>query len=287
MASTRELRRRIRSVKSTKQITKAMELVSASKMRRASTATIASRPYATRLHDMVSYVLQDESLTGSHPLLEKREVKKVLIVAIASDRGLAGAYNSTVYKKAIQLQHELKSDGAEVGFITWGKKMATMLHRGHLTVKQTYDNASSTPNPQEVVLLSQYLCTSFQTGTYDQIYMVFTEFHSMLRQEVTELQVLPILSVVGPSKPVEFLIEPSAPEVLSALLPRVVEVELYQAILESLASEHSARRMAMRNATDNASSMIDDLTLTYNGVRQGAITQELAEITSGAASLSN
>ena len=288
MASTRDIRRRIKSVKSTKQITKAMELVATSKMRRASEATLASRPYTAESWQIVQDILsrpQDEQI--SHPLLQARAVKNVLIVAIASDRGLAGVYNAAVSKLAYQLLKEQQAAGHQVSFITMGRKIEQSVLQFGAPILQSYPHLSTHPLVEDIWPLASFLVESYLGKQFDQVLVVYTNFTSLLRQEATSKQLIPLKPEALPeeARSWEFLFEPTPREVLDSLLPRLVEIQLYQSILESLASEHAARRIAMKNATDNASEMIDDLTLTYNGLRQSAITQEIAEITSGAASL--
>ena len=292
MPSTRELRRRIRSVRSTRQITKAMELVSASKMRRASEGALASRPYSHRLLEVVQDILHTDGIRETHPLLAVRPVFKVVAIAISSDQGLAGTYNSAVIRQSLAFAREQQAQGRVVAFITWGRKVEQALVRAGIPVVQSYPHASTHPLPSDTAPLGTYLVEAFRSGQFDQVALISTDFISMLRQEVRQETLLP-LGLASPQKgdealqPVHaFTYEPSPAEVLTTLLPRLIEVRIFQALLESLASEHSARCMAMKNATDNASDIIDDLTLTYNGVRQSAITQEIAEITSGAAALS-
>jgi F-type H+-transporting ATPase subunit gamma len=291
MPSTRELRRRIKSVKATKQLTKALELVSASKMRRTSEAMFASRPYTDRMNHLIQDIMNrfgDSPI--SSPLLERRPVKNIVVVAIASDRGFAGVYNTAIIKRAHQFCEEQKSLGHSVSFITMGKKLESAFSRLGLAILQSYPHQGTNPHREEIWPISATVTDSFIGKKCDESYVLHTTFISLLRQETTMTQLLPFQTTT-PTEPLvsktEFIYEPSPEAVLASLLPRLVEVQLYQALLESLASEHAARRMAMKNATDNASDMIDDYTLIYNGLRQSAITQEIAEITSGAAALSS
>jgi len=288
MPSTREIRRRIKSVKSTKQITKAMELVSASKMRRASEAALGSRPYADRLNDLVHVLLGGSEEGLEHPFLTQPNSKVIVVVAIASDRTLAGAYNTSVARQATQFYKEQTAAGYEVKFITWGRTLTGIIARLGYPILQSYEHGNVRPTSESVLPIIESLGKSFLAGELCKVEVIYTRFVSLLRQEVQSEQLLPIqLSPAQPSsQAIEFTIEPSSDRVLEALFPRLIETQLYHALLESLASEHSARRMAMKSATDNAGDMIDDLTLTYNGLRQSAITRELAEITGGAASLS-
>lgn len=295
MASTRELRRRIKSVRSTRQITKAMELVSSAKMRKSSEATFASRPYASRLNHLLQDILRTpEDLQGhafNHPLLQAKflkpkDEKKVLAIAIASDRGMAGVYNSAVLKQSLKLVKDKTEAGFAVDFITVGKKIESGLLLAGQNIVQSYPNFSSHPTLHDTHPLTAAATHGFIQEGYVEVVLIFTEFFSMLRQEAMLYPLIPLVPTFEEEREVEFIFEPSPEKILDELIPRLIEVKLYQCILESLASEHSARRLAMKNATDNASDMIEDLTLTFNGLRQSAITQEIAEITSGAAALS-
>lgn len=308
MPSTRELRRRIKSVKSTRQITKAMELVAASKMRHATEATLASRPYAAKIWLLLKDIIENPLESVTHPLMEARPVTKIATLVITSDRGMAGVYNTAVLKAALEYANLQKSLGREVSFITLGKKGLDGLTKAGQNVFQSYPLFNTHPTAADFSPIAKSIIQSFINQEFDLFNVIYTEFFSMLRQDIAYENILPLQNSsidenvnlpenssleqeeaqVKPEGGVrEFIYEPNPSEVLDQLLPQIVEVRLYQALLESLASEHSARRMAMRNATDNASSMLDDLSLTYNSLRQGAITQELAEITSGAAALQN
>jgi F-type H+-transporting ATPase subunit gamma len=309
MPATREIRRRIRSVRSTRQITKAMELVAASKMRRATESTLNSRPYARRTWEILNDLTGSFQLTEDirHPLLENRPVQRELAVVIGSDRGLAGAFTTNLLRQCLALSRQPHP----VDFITMGKKIEHALSLFGLPLIQSYPHTPTHPTTEDIIPITSFCLRSFQTGQYDRVSIVFTEYYSLLRQEVLVRQLLPLLpdardveDAAPPNPPVAeepaghpsrlrpgapggryFLYEPDINQVLDTLLPRFVEVHVYQALLESLASEHSSRRMAMKSATDNASGMLDDLTLTYNSLRQAAITNEIAEITGGAAAL--
>lgn len=288
MPSTRELRARIKSVKSTRQITKAMELVAAAKMRRASEATLTSRPYVRRASEVVFDLVRRPVEGVTHPLIADREVKNILVFAIASDRGLAGAYNANLGKATLSLWKEQENLGRSVSFITMGKSIDRLLKKTGANLVQSYPHTPTHPTSADLVPISKYMVDRFMAGEVDQVVVAYTDFASLMTQEVKLKTLLP-LKPPAPENPLDdnrqFMYEPSPAVVLEAVLPRLLEAELYQCLQESLASEHASRRMAMKSATDNASDMIDDLTLTYNGVRQGSITQELAEITGGAAAL--
>lgn len=289
MPSTRDLRRRIKSVRSTRQITKAMELVATAKMRRATEATLASRPYVQRIAEVLTDLLKKANRNDefNHPLLTKRAVKTTLIFAISSDRGLAGSYNTNLVKTALEFTKQQQAAGAEVAFITMGKKLERTLAKTNLNLVQSYPHTPTHPSTADILPIGQALQEGFLSGKYDQVMVLYTNFTSMLSQEAILAPLLPlqIQNTESITEVRDFLYEPTATQVLDIILPRLVEVELYQYLQESLASEHAARRMAMKSASDNASDMIDDLTLTYNGIRQGNITREIAEIVGGAAAL--
>ncbi len=296
MASTRELRSRIKSVKATRQITKAMELVSTAKMRRASEATLASRPYTMRAWQIIGDLARKPIEGLSHPLTADREVQQVLVFAISSDRGLAGSYSSNLTKAALQLMRERRNLGQTVSFITMGKQVERTLTKAGATIVQSYPHSANHPSAADVQPVSTSMVQGFLNGSYDEVIVLFTNYFSMLRQEATLLKLLPLAPTDAPEESYAeheshladqrfFLYEPSPKAVLDVVLPRLLEARLYQCLQESLASEHAARRTAMQSASDNASDMIDELTLTYNGIRQGNITREIAEITSGAAAL--
>ena len=287
MPSTRELRLRIKSVKSTRQITKAMELVATAKMRKASEATLASRPYVKRAQEVLFDIVRNPVEGLTHPLIADRPVKHTLAFLIASDRGLAGAYDANIGKAVIQLIRE-QQPGQELSFITMGRRVERLLRKLNVSMIQSYPHTPTHPTSQDLQPISDFMTEGFLSGKYDRVVVLFTNFTSMMVQEAQHVQLLPLRPPKMSEMVLEdreFLYEPSPLAVLNTVLPRLLEAQLYQALEESLASEFAARRIAMKNATDNASDMIDDLTLTYNGVRQGSITQELAEITGGAAAL--
>jgi len=280
MPSTRELRRRIASTRSTRQITKALEMVSSAKMRKATQATLAGRPYAERVLRAIRDIAGDGHGEITHPLFKvSSQVEKVLVIAISSSRGLAGGYDANVVKQCLLINN--------ASYITIGSKVTTALAGRKLDIIQSYPDLPDKPVSKDILPFAQFALNEFSNGTYQEVQLVYTRFYSMMRQEAHTIQLLPLIAPEAGSAPREFVCEPDPAAVLNHILPRMIEALLYQSVLESRASEHSARRMAMKSATDNANDMIDDLTLTYNGLRQGAITQELAEISGGAAALTN
>lgn len=293
---TRDIKRRIKSVSSTHKITKAMELVAASKMRRAVERVLASRHYSDMAWNMVLNLARRVD-KDKHLLLEERPVRKVGVLVIGSNRGLCGGYNISVVDKVRKLlKKEGWDDQIAVEFITFGRKAAAGLSSFKMNVTADYPKDDITDEVADIVQLSQHLIHGFIEKKYDEVVVAYTHFHSSLRQEPRIRHLLPLVKpsryLAHPQHDVEtkkdevnfseYIFEPSVDAVLESMLFRLVEVQLYQMVLESEASEHSARMMAMRNASDAASDMIRDLTLAFNRVRQAGITAEIAEISAGA-----
>lgn len=289
MASTQELKGRIRSVKSTKQITKAMQLVAASKMRRAQEATRISSPYTLAARQLLT-ALSTHISVKEHPLFVKRPVKTRLLIVIASDRGLAGAYNSNV---ARLYTHELKADdkaGIKNTTITIGRKASQFVARIKDTkVLGAYEELPDRPGGGELVAILDSVRSLFMSGEVDAVDIIFTDFINSVRQDAVIRRVLPagFDDAVEPGVARDVLYEPSTEDVLDGVAYRLVGAQIFQALLDARASEHSMRMLAMKNATDNASDLIDDLTLAMNKARQAAITQELAEISGGVEALND
>lgn len=283
MASTRQLKGRIRSVKSTKQITKAMELVAASKMRRAQDSAKATDPYAESASELLSKLAQDGE-TKTHPLYAERKVKNRILIVVTSNRGLAGAYNANVLKQYIARLKDDDASGVRTSAIAIGKKgatLATRLKNDH--VLGVYNELIETPTGPALKAIVGTIVDAFTAAEVDAVEVIYTKYINSMSQEVTTLPLLPAgFTEVAVSKHMaQATFEPSSTEVLEAATVRLVEAQLFQAILDSIASEHSMRMVAMKNATDNAADLIDDLTLEMNKVRQADITQELAEISGG------
>lgn len=284
MANTQAIKRRIRSVKSTKQITKAMELVAASKMRRAQEATLRSRAYRNTAREILTRVSELVNVSA-HPLYAKREVKNKLVIAISSDRGLAGAYNSNIMKMFISdTKNDVQNDiGIQV--ISVGRQMARFVSKLEgIESIGAYENFPENPSATDIQPILATAFEKFESGEVDLVEILFTDFISSINQQTSRHTILPAAFSPIDTKTVheDADFEPSPTEVLETITPRLVEVQLLQALLESFASEHSMRMMAMKSASDNAGDLIDDLTLEFNSARQAAITQELAEITGGA-----
>lgn len=287
MPSTITLKRRITSVKNTKQITKALEMVSASKMRRAQDQAKLSRDYRELSYDLLARLSSIKEVEN-HPLFQKRKVKKRLYIVITSDTGLAGAYNYNVlrqFTKAVTADRD-QSVGSEA--IVIGKLGANFVRRlAHVNLLAVYPAFGDKPTANDIRPILNTVIESYRDKKVDEVVLIYTNFISNLSQQVAHLAVLPAeLSEeeVKHHYPITNF-EPSAEQVVDSTASRLIEVQIWQALLESLASEHSMRMLAMKNATDNATDIIDDLTLTLNTVRQANITQELAEITGGAEAL--
>lgn len=288
MANTREIRRRIRSAKNVAQITKAMEMVSASKMRRAQRNVLATRPYADRLRDVMSE-LTSRMLPGARrgTLLESRsDVKNVGVIIVTPDRGLCGSLVSNVLRRSSRFILDQRDQGRGVDIYTVGKKGRDFMVRHSQNLVAEVTQLGDAPSLADTLGVTINLISGFREGRYDEGYVIYSEFVNTLVQRTVVKRVLPIEPPDEPrSRSVDYTYEPSQEEVLEELLPRFVEVQIYQAVLESIASEHSARMVAMRNATDNAKDLVRDLTLSYNKARQANITNEVAEIASGATAM--
>ena len=284
MPSTRALKNRIRSVDSTKQITKAMQLVAASKMRRSQEADKASAPYTMAAEELLSY-LASQGATDNHPLFKRRKITKRLIIVIASDKGLAGAYNTNVLKKYLELLKRDDERGIENLTLTVGRRASQFASRLKDTeVIGSYDNLPDQPTGLTFHTILNTAIGMFENGEVDAVTLVYTRFVNSMVQTAELSRLLPAgtKALIDPSEVSNTISdEPSIPEVLDAVACRLTGARLFQALLDARASEHSMRMMAMKNATDNASDLVDDLTLAMNKARQGAITQELAEISGG------
>ncbi len=293
----RDIKRRIASVKNMQQITKAMEMVAAAKLRRAQNRVVASRPFAGKLREvLVRLVASARGGEGTgelaHPLLEARESKRVLYVAVAADGGLAGGYNANLLRKLNQV---IKEERREFGVVAIGRKVRDFLRKQQIKPVAEYVNLGDEIEFATAKEIAGFLMESFTTREYDEIHLLYTEFVSAISQRPKLEQLLPIVDPAGATadgavesdsgSASEYLYEPSADAVLNILLPRYVETEMYSALMEAKASEFGARMTAMRSASDNAGEMIDALTLTFNRARQASITKEIAEIVGGAEAL--
>ncbi len=288
-----DIRRRIRSVKSTQQITKAMKMVAASKLRRSQERVIAARPYAgtlaATLASVTGRIPPREDGAPAHPLLARREekdVKKVILVVVTGDKGLCGAFNTNVNRAAGAFVREKKKAGVEVSLVTLGRKATDFWKRRTVPVLEARPGLFQRFGYDTAAEIARSLSTRFTGGETDAVYVVFNEFRSVISQIVGVKCILPIeLGELGAGGGADYLYEPAPDVILGRLLPRHVEFQLFRVLLESNAAENAARMTAMESATKNAGEMIDSLTLTYNRARQAKITKELIEIVSGAEAL--
>lgn len=282
MASMRDIRRRIRSVRNMQQITKAMKVVSAAKLRKAQSAVVAARPYARKIQEVLGR-LSASAKEVSHPFLEKREVKKIGLVIVTADGGLCGGFNANIIRMA---EHFIASTDKQVGIVAIGRKGRDYFRRRGREITEEYTNLGNNPTFIQGRELARRLAALYNEGTFDEVHLLYTEFKSAMTQKPVEFQLLPITDIQGEAKKeVDYIYEPSEEAVLSSLLPAYVETVVFHALLESKASEHGARMTAMSSATDNSIEIIDKLTLTLNRARQAAITKEISEIVGGAAAL--
>jgi len=282
MPSLIDIRRRIRSVRNTQQITKAMKMVSAAKLRRAQDRVIASRPYGAALRGLLADVAAaagSDERVAAHPLLARRPEQRVQLVLITSDKGLAGAFNANLIKAAQRFAEEHKP--ATTDFLLIGRKGRDFFRKRAVPITGEYLGMAKVQH-EDALAIGQKLVERFRNEEIDAVYLLYNEFKSVMAQKVTFAQVLP-MELPKQTEPVDFIFETPAPELLASLLPRYLEIELYRALLESAAAEHAARMTAMDAATSNASEMIDNLTLYMNRVRQASITKEIIEVVSGAA----
>lgn len=286
MASLKSIKKRIVSVKNTRQITKAMKMVSAAKLRRAQENVVAARPYAKKLGEVLQSLAAN--LEGDiHPLLEKREAKKLLLIVLTSDRGLCGGFNSNLCKAADRFIKEKKDTFEQISIMTVGRKGYEFL-KSRYTIYKNFANVLAKPNYQTAAMLAQEVIDGFVAEEYDQVELLYNSFRTVMTQDITFEQMLPVAqeeSVDSEETPVEFIYEPSVSDLLAEILPKNIEVQIFKAMLEMVAGEHGARMTAMDSASKNANEMIGKLTLQYNRARQAAITTELMEIISGSESI--
>lgn len=290
MASGKDLKRRIASVKSTQQITKAMKMVAAARLRRAQETIVRARPFSGSIKKTVQNLVRSEEIREVNALLTRREVRRVKVILITSDRGLCGGFNTNLIKRAEAMYRAEASKYDEFAFTCFGKKGYEALTLRNIPVAKYYQDFFKGISYAKVSVLADDLIDSFVNAEVDEIRILFAEFRSAISQIVTTTSLLPVSisdgeNTVQTNGVTDFLYEPSRERVLEQLLPRYFKAKLYNAFLENFASEHGARMAAMDNATKNAGELIRKLTLEYNKVRQANITKELLEIVSGAEAL--
>lgn len=303
MPATRDIKRRIRSVRNTKKITRAMELVAAAKMRKAVSKVLATRTYADLAWNTVLHLVKKLNAEHHAFFQEPAQVKKVGLILISTNRGLCGSFNAQLVQKVVQSIRIHHPESVETELITMGTKGKLEARRRHLNIVADFTKDDITASAAKVAPMAQMVVKNFLEKKYDKVFVAYTDFASSLRQMPHVMQLLPIVPkiddrlahIVHEKKEdvqdinvdsfADFIFEPDMAKILNAFLPRLVEIQIYQAVLESEASEHSARMFAMRNASEAAGEMIDSLTLAYNQARQASITAEIAEIAAGSAAL--
>jgi F-type H+-transporting ATPase subunit gamma len=287
MAGLRAIKRRIVSVKNTRKITRAMKMVAAARLRKAQQRITDLRPYAKKTAELLTSVAaRVEGEEDLHPLLARREEKKVLIVVLTSDRGLAGAFNAAISKRAFRMWKELEAEGKKVSFAIVGKKGGEYFKRRDADIEHVFKGVFENLTSAKAGEIGRYIVDRYVAEDLDAAYFVYNEFKSAITQVVTVEQVLPVkVDTTSAAATTDYIYEPDKKALLDRLLPMYMEIQSFRALLESVASEHGARMTAMDNATRNASEMIERLTLQYNRARQASITKELMEIIGGAEAL--
>jgi len=296
MATLQDLKRRIRSVRNTRKITKAMELVAAARLRRAEERITQMRDFADRMQELTAGTARAASSLRGLTLLQQREPNRVAIVALTGDRGLAGAFNGQILRRAFALERRLREEGREIRWLAVGRKGRSTLQFRRYEVEQAWTGFTDQPSYGDAQAVAHRLAELYSNEEIDQAIVVYNHYVSPLVQRVTEQQVLPISEEVLSREEEEeeeherallgdFIYEPEPEQILERLLPVYLETEIYRALLESAASEHGARMTAMRNASKNAAELIDSLTLDLNRARQAEITQEILEVVAGADAL--
>ncbi|MES2379580.1 MAG: ATP synthase F1 subunit gamma [Bacteroidota bacterium] len=292
MANLKEVRIRISSVSSTQQITKAMKLVSATKLRRAQNAITLMRPYATKLNGILANLTDSIDIDALKVYFDARPVKNVLLVVITSDRGLCGSFNANVIKMANKTINEKYASQKAAGNVTVlgiGKKGHDFFSKQNVKYIDAFKDALLTPNAESSFAIGEFILNSYTSGKFDAVEIVYNQFKNAATQILSAEQFLPINTATfaqESNKKSDYIFEPNKEEILLALIPRILKTQLFRSMLDSLASEHGARMVAMDKATDNAGELLKALKIEYNRVRQAAITTEISEIVGGAAALS-
>ena len=286
MATLRDIKRRIKAVQSTSKITKAMKMVSAAKFRKAQQRMFELRPYAERMGLAISRLSADLE-AGIHPLLVVRPRKNIEVIVITSDRGLCGAFNTNILKAGTRHISELQKDGFEVGISCVGRKARDYFKRRNVEMNKAWTGISGKISYANAQDISNEIVEKYTNETVDEVFLIYNEFKSAIAQKVVVAKLLPLAPIEssGETLPVHFIYEPSKQEILSGLIPKNVEIQIFRALIESQASEEAARMAAMENATKSANDMISSLTLQYNKARQATITKELMDIVGGVEAL--
>ena len=287
MAGGREIKTKIKSVQNTRKVTRALEMVSASKIRKAQERMKASRPYARAMKQVIGHLAQANS-EYQHPYLVQREnVKRVGYIIISSDRGLAGGLNNNLFRKLLGEFRKWQEQGVEVDVVTIGQKASVFFRRIHVEMLASVGQLGDVPRVEQLVGVVKVMLDAYSAGSMDKVFLVYNDFVNTMTQRAAFDQLLPLAATetVATNHDWDYLYEPDAQVVLEHVLTRYIESLVYQAVLENVASEHAARMVAMKAASDNANKLIDTLQLIYNKARQAAITQEISEIVGGAAAV--
>ena len=284
MASLRDIRRRIKGVKNIRQVTRAMNMIAAARLRRAQSKAESARPYADRISEILRDVVASSGGVVRHPLMANREVKRIAIVLVTSDRGLCGAFNAGIIREA---QHFFMAQTVPVDVITVGRKGREHFQRLGANIVQQFPQPSRDVRLEEIGAVARQVITDYGAGKYDQVFLAYAKFVSVLKSQPAVAQLLPLVqpAVSDKQQRAAYEFEPGVEELLNTLLPQYVEVLICRSLVESLASEQAARMVAMKAATDSASDMITGLTRRYNNARQASITSQLLEVVSGADAL--
>jgi F-type H+-transporting ATPase subunit gamma len=290
MATQQDIKRRIRSVNNTKKITKAMELVAASRLRRAQARIEALRPYADRMQQLMVDVAAATAEIGDQPLLQRREVRRVAVVALTGDRGLAGGFNANVVRRSLEMARDYRASGCEVTWLVIGRRGASSLRFRRQEIATAYTGITDRPSYPDAQAVAKRVSELYAASEIDRVMLVYNHFISPLTQRLDELELLPVPETALTGEEAvkiegSYIYEPDAKVILSELIPTYLEITIFRSMLESTASEHGARMTAMRNASDNAGSLIDQYTLQMNRARQAEITQEILEVVAGADAL--
>ena len=288
MAGAKEIRSKIASIKNTQKITRAMEMVAASKMRKTQERMRASKPYANKIYDVVKHIARASS-EYKHPFMKTREVKRVGMIVVTSDRGLCGGLNANLLREAIATMRPLHAQGKEIDLCVIGRKGQAFFKRVGGKVIASVDHLGDTPGVSDLVGAVKVMLDAFYQGEIDSLHLVYNEFVNTMTQKPTVKQLLPLPVSEEDNATLghhwDYIYEPDAKELLDELLERYMELQVYQAVVENIACEQAAKMIAMKSATDNAGELIKEFQLAYNKARQASITQELAEIVGGAAAI--
>ncbi|MBR9870220.1 MAG: F0F1 ATP synthase subunit gamma [Gammaproteobacteria bacterium] len=286
MAVGKEIRNQIGSIKSTQKITSAMEMVAASKMRKAQDRMQATRPYAEKMRQVIGHIAKSNK-DYRHPFMQEREVKRVGYIVVSSDRGLCGGLNTNAFKLLVREMREWKEKGIETDICAIGQKAASFFRSYGGNVVAALTHMGDSPSAEQLIGSVKVMLNAFEEGKIDRLFLISNEFVNTMTQSPKSEQLLPLPEGSGDDigRQWDYIYEPDSRPILDGLMPRYIESQVYQGVVENLACEQAARMIAMKSATDNAGGIIDELQLAYNKARQAAITQEISEIVSGAASV--